>query len=136
MNFALRTVRCGSVFRATPTSSLGCVRVYSTGPTTVQETIHEKLSVAFSPLSHLKVTNDSNGHNVPKGSETHFSVHVVSQSFEGKTAVARHRMVHKVLEEELNQGVHALAIKAQTPSQFTRNPAEIQNPKCSGGSKR
>ncbi len=40
-------------------------------------------------------------HNVPEGSESHFKVVLVSGSFENKLPVARHRMVNKVLEDEL-----------------------------------
>ena len=49
--------------------------------------------------------------------ETHFRVRVVSSHFEGKNQVARHREVNAALKEELTGPVHALAIKALTPSE-------------------
>ena len=44
--------------------------------------IVEKLSEALNP-SHLQVINESHMHSVPKGSETHFKVVVVTKSFDG-----------------------------------------------------
>ena len=48
--------------------------------------------------------------------ETHFSLVVVSDAFKGKMQAARHRMVYKILEEELKRegGVHALQLKTLT----------------------
>ena len=46
--------------------------------------------------------NESSGHNVPKGSETHFKVVVVSDSFDGQMLIARHRMVNEILADELS----------------------------------
>ena len=49
-----------------------------------------------------QVINESSGHNVPKGSETHFKVVVVSDSFDGQMLIARHRMVNEILADELS----------------------------------
>lgn len=43
--------------------------------------IRDKLVRQFSPV-HLDIINESYMHNVPKGSETHFKVVVVSDKFE------------------------------------------------------
>lgn len=50
-------------------------------------------------------------HSVPKGSETHFKVVVVSDQFKDKTLLDRHRAVNQLLDEELKSGVHALSIQ-------------------------
>ena len=42
---------------------------------------------------------------------------VVSEDFEGKNMVARHRMIYKALTQELNNGLHALALKTLSPSE-------------------
>ena len=44
-------------------------------------------------------------------------VEVVSAAFEGKNAVARHRMVYELLKPELDAGLHALALKTKTPAE-------------------
>ncbi|XP_065861899.1 sufE-like protein 1, chloroplastic/mitochondrial [Euphorbia lathyris] len=59
------------------------------------------------------------GHAGVRGSdgETHFNLKVVSQEFEGKSLVKRHRLVYGLLQEELQSGLHALSIVANTPAE-------------------
>ena len=64
----------------------------------VRNKIEEKLSVAIT-LQHLEVINESNNHNVPPGSESHFKVVLVSPDFLGLKLIARHRLVNKALED-------------------------------------
>ena len=47
----------------------------------VESLIREKLTADLSPR-HLDIINESYMHNVPRGSETHFKVIVVSDKFE------------------------------------------------------
>jgi stress-induced morphogen len=85
-----------------------------------------KLGEALTP-SFISIRNDSSKHaghsGNPSGAadaETHFTVEVVSSAFEGKNAVSRHRMVYQLLQEELDAGLHALALKTKTPSESTK----------------
>ncbi|UQA56665.1 BolA family protein [Polyangium aurulentum] len=99
------------------------------------ERIQEKLSAALAP-THLEVENESHNHNVPKGSETHFKVVIVSDAFEGLGAIDRHRRVHAALADELKKGLHALTLRALTPAQWqAEGGAEFKSPPCLGGSK-
>jgi len=82
------------------------------------------------------VLNESSAHNVPKGSESHFKVVVISEAFEGPSLIQRHRLVNALLEAELAGGVHALSIKAKTPAQWDKNRKVDASPACRGGSKR
>lgn len=101
----------------------------------LQATIEEKLRTAFSP-EVLDVQNESASHNVPKGSQTHFKVTVVSKAFEGKLPVVRHQLVYKALAEEMKPGkIHALAITSRTPSEWAASPEANVSPPCLGGSK-
>lgn len=84
---------------------------------------------------HLDVIDESSGHNVPPGSESHFRVVVVSGVFDGMLRVHRHRRVHSALGEELANGMHALAIEALTPAQFEERGAQLSSPACRGGSR-
>ena len=43
--------------------------------------------------THVEIINESHMHNVPKDSETHFKVVVVSPNFSGTSLIARHRTV-------------------------------------------
>ncbi|MFS7985219.1 putative BolA protein [Helianthus anomalus] len=61
------------------------------------------------------------GHAGVRGSnnvETHFELKVVSKEFEGKSMVKRHRLVYSLLEDELENGLHALSIDAKTPTEI------------------
>jgi len=52
--------------------------------------------------------------NAAKG-ETHFNLVIVSDDFEGVSAIDRHRLVNELFKEEMaTGGVHALSIKAKT----------------------
>lgn len=104
----------------------------TTGP--VARRICEKLVAAFAP-QHLDVVNESYMHNVPKGSETHFKVVVVTDQFDGKPLIQRHRMVNAALKQELDEGVHALSILSKTPKQWEANAIVKPSPSCRGGMK-
>jgi BolA family transcriptional regulator, general stress-responsive regulator len=82
---------------------------------TVRHTITNRLREAFSPQS-LDVTDESHlheGHSGHRpGGETHFRVYIVSDAFEGKSRIERHRMINTALAAELAGPVHALAITA------------------------
>jgi len=101
---------------------------------TIQQTITEKLQTAFNP-EHLEVINESHMHNVPEGSESHFKVLIVSDDFKDKMLVARHRLVNKTLSEELNGGIHALALHTMTMQEWFDKGGVPQSPPCEGGSK-
>ena len=99
---------------------------------TISRKIKEKLSQALNP-THLEVLNESYMHNVPKGSETHFKVIVVSDTFCGLTPIKRHRSINEILKEELSASVHALSITAKTPEQWSANNDVAKSPPCRGG---
>lgn len=99
----------------------------------VTAAIQEKLTAAFEP-THLDVINESHMHNVPKNSETHFKVVVVSSQFESvKTPIQRHRLINAALAKELEGPVHALSIVAKSPSQWEKNQVISASPSCKGG---
>jgi BolA protein len=105
--------------------------------TPVQDRITQKLSDAFSP-EHLEVVNESHRHNVPEGSESHFKVVIVSDAFKDKMLIARHRLVNKILEDELKQeqsagGIHALALHTMTMEECFKKGNTPESPECMGG---
>ncbi len=84
---------------------------------------------------HLEVLNESHQHNVPPGAQTHFKVTVVSDKFDQKTLVARHRQVYEILREPLASGVHALALHTYSTAEWqARSGGAIDSPPCLGGS--
>ncbi|MBI5450795.1 MAG: BolA/IbaG family iron-sulfur metabolism protein [Gammaproteobacteria bacterium] len=101
---------------------------------TTQQTIERKLTTEFSP-SYLEVINESGNHNVPKGSESHFLVKLVSQRFTGLPLLARHRLVNAVLADELAGAVHALTMRLYTAQEWQQSGGEtLASPPCLGGS--
>jgi BolA family transcriptional regulator, general stress-responsive regulator len=86
----------------------------------MRDRITGKLTKAFAP-ERLDVIDDSHQHAGHAGSrpggETHFTVHIVSTAFRGKSRLDRHRMVNAALAGELADGVHALAIRAAAPEE-------------------
>lgn len=87
---------------------------------TTRDTITKKLSEAFVPES-LDVVDESHLHEGHAGhrpgGQTHFRVYIVSNAFEGKTRIDRHRMINSLLAPELAGSVHALAIEAHAPGE-------------------
>lgn len=103
-----------------------------TGYAPVENAIRNNLG-QFDPV-HLEVRNESFRHNVPKDSESHFKVVVVSEAFRGKSLVVRHRMINTGLQEQLAGPVHALAIHAMTPEEWFEKGGEVSgSPECLGG---
>lgn len=98
----------------------------------VSAQIEEKIVAQFSP-TFLEVANESHGHNVAPGSETHFKLVVVAPAFQGQNAVQRHRSVYGLLGEELQNGVHALALHLYTPEEWRQIEAAPESPNCLGG---
>jgi BolA protein len=84
----------------------------------------------------LEVVNESNQHNVPANSETHFKLLIVSENFVNLRKVARHQKIYTALASQLAGPVHALALHTYTPQEWQqRQAAAPQSPNCMGGSK-
>jgi len=102
----------------------------------VLESIERKLAEGLD-LLHLEVINESDQHNVPPGSESHFKVIVVANDFQDKNLVAQHRLVYKLLGSELQNQVHALALHTYTEQGWHGSQgATLMSPPCLGGKSR
>ncbi len=85
----------------------------------MEATIRERL-LALAPES-LGVYDDSHehaGHAGARGGGGHYQLVIVSKQFQGKPAVARHRLVYQALADLLPARIHALAIRAYTPEEM------------------
>jgi BolA protein len=80
--------------------------------------IKKKLRENFLP-DYLEVIDESDlhaGHSgALPGGETHFRVKMQSKSFTGKSRVESQRNVYKILQSELEERVHALALELSAP---------------------
>ena len=79
----------------------------------LEATLREKLQP-----SALEVIDESAAHagHAGAGAEgygTHFRVRVASPLFDGKSRVARHRLVYDALHFFIAEGVHAIAIETR-----------------------
>ena len=97
----------------------------------IEDTLAQHLS-----LLHLEVQDESHGHNVPDGAESHFKVVAVSEAFADKRLIQRHRMINELVANEFDQGMHALAIHVYTQAEWQErfNQAPM-SPPCAGGEK-
>ena len=100
----------------------------------MQAEIEARLSAELNP-SYMRVINESNNHNVPPGSESHFKLVLVSDRFNGKNLLARHRLINSILAGELQNGIHALAMHTYTESEWSDMQGDAPaSPPCHGGS--
>lgn len=99
----------------------------------MQNTIEQKLTETLHP-EVLEVINESHMHSGP-ATESHFKVVAVSNVFEGKMLIARHRMINSALAEEL-KSIHALSLHTMTPDEYFEKAGKVaDSPLCEGGSK-
>ena len=86
----------------------------------VRNEMERKLVEGLAP-TRLTITDDSRRHHGHGGAhpegESHFSVEVVSAAFDGKSQVARQRMVYALLATEMSNRVHALALTTLSPAE-------------------
>jgi BolA protein len=73
------------------------------------------LREALQPTT-LEVIDESAAHAGHSGANglgrgTHFRVRIASPRFEGRTRVAKHRLVYDALRFFIDQGVHAIAVE-------------------------
>ena len=87
---------------------------------TVANAIDNKLRTRFEPV-RLSIEDESSRHRghagYRDGGESHFRVEIVSAAFEGRTRVARQRLVYETLKDEFAAGLHALALTTLTPAE-------------------
>jgi BolA protein len=89
----------------------------------VANTIRSKLVSALAPV-RLDIGDDSHLHAGHAGArpegETHFRLTIVTEVFDGMSRVARQRLVHDILSDELAGPVHALALTLRSPAEAAR----------------
>ncbi|RCK52209.1 BolA family transcriptional regulator [Thalassospira profundimaris] len=87
----------------------------------VAQQIRDIITAQFAP-EKLELIDDSAKHAGHSGAdprgESHFSLLIVSKSFEGQNRVNRQRLVYGALDDLLKNRVHALALKTMTPEEW------------------
>ena len=100
----------------------------------IEDELYTKLTSSLQPAV-LQIVNESYKHNVPKGSESHFKVFIVSQKFEGLLPLQRHRLVNKAVAETITK-IHAFSVEARSPLQYANDQSITDTPNCLGGSRK
>ncbi|KAF8130324.1 bola protein [Boletus edulis] len=86
-------------------------------PVKVEE-LEQAIRDAF-PVSHLEIEDKSSGCG------ENYSILLVSEAFEGKTTLARHRLINETLKTNIAQ-MHAFSQKTFTPQQYEAHLAKGQ----------
>ena len=86
--------------------------------------IRSRFEAAF-PGAVLTLTDDSHlhaGHAGSAGGAGHYTVRIVSERFEGRPTLARHRLVYDVVKDWMPHRIHALVIVARSPAEAAAQP--------------
>lgn len=99
----------------------------------IQEVVESRIAANID-CQHLDVVNESNQHNVPAGSESHFRVVLVSSEFEDEKLIDRHRRINKLLADLLATEIHALSLHVYTEEEWRNKHGDApMSPPCHGG---
>lgn len=98
------------------------------------ERLNESLEEAFK-VQYIEVVDESSGHSVPEGAESHFKVIMCSEDFVGLSKVRRHQSVYQTLAAELETGLHALSLHLYSPVEWEKISSAPESPACMGGGK-
>ena len=82
--------------------------------------IEERLRGALDP-THLEIADESDrpaGHAGAAAGGGHYRVVVVAAVFEGRGRIERHRLVYDLLSDLMPGAIHALALRALSPSEW------------------
>ena len=84
----------------------------------VETQIRERLQTLTPEM--LELRDDSAlhaGHEGAKSGGGHFDLTIVSAQFEGRSTLARHRLIYEALGPLMRREIHALAIRAYAPGE-------------------
>ena len=87
-------------------------------------------------ITHCEVLDESSGHNVPIGSETHFKLVAVGDVFVQKSRIQRHRMINAMLQDEFEKGMHACSMHLFTPEEWEASNNVPDSPECANTRKK
>ena len=74
----------------------------------IENKLNKQLDIVY--LSVIDESHHHEGH-LENTNGTHFSIQIYAKEFEGKSTVDAHRLIYKVLEEEMRSQIHALRIE-------------------------
>ena len=100
----------------------------------VEEILKQRLQDVLA-VEHLVIENESHMHSGP-ATESHFKVTLVSDDFTGKRLVQRHQVIFGLMNDYMNNPIHALSMHLFTQSEWQAKGEQVMDsPQCLGGSK-
>lgn len=95
----------------------------------IENKIRKKLMEALKPKT-LEIINESAKHIGHVGNpitrsddgteaETHFKIKIISDAFENKPLIQRHKMVYGIIDDEIKGPVHACSLETKTPNEIS-----------------
>ncbi|MDD7985821.1 BolA family transcriptional regulator [Lentisphaera marina] len=85
--------------------------------------IKQKIQQTFSPL-FLEIDDESQAHAGHSGAVigeiTHLRITICSEYFNELSKIKQHRSINECLKDELNSGLHALALKTYNTQQWEK----------------
>ena len=86
--------------------------------TKIETTIRAHLDI-----HHIEIIDDSAKHAGHKQNSVggHYNAFIISNAFEGKSLIQRHRMVYDALGNMMKNDIHAFSMKTLTIEEFKNN---------------
>ncbi|PSB92126.1 BolA family protein [Candidatus Pandoraea novymonadis] len=84
----------------------------------IEDVIETRLRTTLRPIE-FTLKNDSSRHtgHASAAAGGHYQIRIVSAAFIGQNHVERHRLVYDALADLMENGIHALVIKALSPNE-------------------
>lgn len=98
----------------------------------MEQYLADKIYTKFAP-HFLQIENESHRHSSGKGANSHFRIVLVTDDFLGISKVARHQQMYQLFAQELQAGIHALALHLYTLEEWQNlNQQAPLSPNCMG----
>lgn len=91
----------------------------TTNPSRI-ELIKQRLEAAFDVVQ-ISIQDESHKHAGHAGAKEHggghYKLQIISDNFQGKSAIERHKMIYVALGDAMGRDIHAISISAKTPAE-------------------
>lgn len=85
----------------------------------IEKKINDAINVHY--ISVIDESGDHAGHHfVSQSATSHIKLIVVSNDFQNMSSLARHKLIHKILEEEIKL-IHAISLNLYTQAEYQLN---------------
>ena len=86
----------------------------------ITDILNEKFELYRCVVTDVSLSHKGHSGFIP-GEETHFEIIIISNDFENKNRLERHRMVNNCLKNEFEGSLHSITFKLMTISESKMN---------------